>query len=313
MDITLIKSPAGNITGGIYFTYDPSDSAAYSFVALFALCTIAHFIYMFPLRSWFFVSFILGGICETFGYYGRSKCHDNVSDIGPWILQMILILGAPTFLAATVYMTLARITVALGAEEYSMISPRWLTKIYVLIDVICFISQFAGAGVQASGDATLIAMGNKVILGGLIFQIIAFCFFLFMAWRIAARFDQNQENYPGSNRYVESTWKKYFRALYAASILLIVRNLVRAVEYAQQVNSGGFTYATRNDDGSLTYIGKHTMTIGDREAYLYVFDAALMFLVVLIFLIIHPGKFIKDNRIMRAKRISNTEMEGLTK
>ncbi|KAF7858844.1 hypothetical protein EAF04_008886 [Stromatinia cepivora] len=275
MDITLIKSPEGNITGGIYFTYDPSG--------------------------------------ETFGYYGRSKCHDNISDIGPWILQMIFILGAPTFLAATVYMILARLTVALGAEGYSMIRPRWLTKIYVLIDIICFISQFAGAGAQASGDAQVIFMGNKVILGGLIFQIIAFCFFLFMAWRIAVHFGQNQERYSSSNRYAGSGWKKYFRALYAVSVLLIIRNLVCVIEYAQQVNSGGFAYATRNDDGSLTYIGKHTTTIGDKEVFLYLFDASLMFLVILIFLIIHPGEFTKDARAMNGKRLSSTEMEVLTK
>ncbi|KAF7941689.1 uncharacterized protein EAE97_006526 [Botrytis byssoidea] len=315
MDITLIQSPEGNITGGVYFTYNPSEPAAYGFTALFALLTLAHIINMFPLRSWYFISFILGGICETFGYYGRSKCHDNISDIGPWILQMILILGAPTFLAASVYMTLARLTVALGAEEHSMISPRWLTKIYVLIDVLCFFSQFLGAGVQASGDATVISVGNKVILGGLIFQIIAFFFFLYMAWRIGARFEKSQETHPSSLRYpeLERGWKKYFRALYAVSVLLIIRNLMRAIEYGQQATGGGFTFATRNDDGTLTYSGHRSKKIGDIEALLYVFDATPMFLVVLIFLIIHPGKFIKRARVVKGERLSVTEMESLTK
>ncbi|KAF7891437.1 uncharacterized protein EAF02_001762 [Botrytis sinoallii] len=300
MDITLIQSPEGNITGGVYFTYNPSEPAAYGFTALFALLTLAHIIYMFPLRSWYFISFILGGICETFGYYGRSECHDNINDLGPWILQMILILGAPTFLAASVYMTLARLTIALGAEEHSMISPR---------------CQFLGAGVQASGDATVIAVGNKVILGGLVFQIIAFFFFLHMAWRIGSRFEKIQETHPSSLRYpeLERGWKKYFRALYAVSVLLIIRNLMRAVEYGQQASGGGFSYATRNDDGTLTYVGHRSKKIGDIEALLYVFDAVPMFLVVLIFLIIHPGKFIKRARVVKGERLSVTEMEALTK
>ncbi|TGO31879.1 hypothetical protein BHYA_0390g00020 [Botrytis hyacinthi] len=315
MDITLIEGPGGNITGAIYFTYNPSGSAAYGFMALFALCTLAHIIYIFPLRSWYFINFILGGLCEVFGYYGRSKCHDNVSDLGPWILQMILILGAPTFLAASVYMTLARLTVALGAEEFSMISPRWLTKIYVLIDLLCFCSQFLGAGVQASGDARVISIGNKVILGGLIFQIVAFFFFLYMAWRIGSRFDKSQGNHPSSLRHpeLEKGWKKYFRALYAVSILLIIRNLVRAIEYAQQASGGGFQFATRNDDGTLTYTGEHKETIGDKEIFLYLFDAAPMFLAVLIFLVVHPGKFIKRARVVKGERLSVTEMEALTK
>lgn len=162
-----------------------------------------------------------------------------IAKMGSRILQMILILGAPNFLAATVYMTLARLTVALGVEDYSMIRPRWLTKIYVLIDFICFLSQFAGAGVQASGDATVISVENKVILGGLIFQIIALCFFLFMTWRIAARFGQIQETHSGSTCYLEPGWRKHFWALYAVSVLLIIRNLVRAIEYAQQMSGRG--------------------------------------------------------------------------
>ncbi|ESZ96748.1 hypothetical protein SBOR_2892 [Sclerotinia borealis F-4128] len=277
------------------------------------MLTIAHIIYMFPLRSWYFVSFILGGICETFGYYGRSLCHKNIASIGPWILQNILILGAPTFLAATVYMTLARITIALGAEEHSMIRPQWLTKIYVLIDVICFLSQFAGAGIQASGEQQVIAIGNKVIFGGLIFQIIGFGFFLYMAWRISTRFGQSQKSYSSSNRYLQSGWKKHFRALYAVSSLLIVRNLVRAVEYAQQVNSSGVTYASRNADGILEYHGQpHKGTIGDKEIFLYLFDAVMMCLVSLIFLIIHPGKLMKMARITKGEKLSSTEMEALT-
>jgi len=64
MDITLVYSPSGNITGAIYYTYNPSLPAAYIFMAMFAGVTLAHLIYMFPLRSWYFTNFVLGGICE---------------------------------------------------------------------------------------------------------------------------------------------------------------------------------------------------------------------------------------------------------
>lgn len=52
MDITLIRdSPTANITGAVYYTYNPSLPAAYILMATFALLTIAHCIYMFPLRT----------------------------------------------------------------------------------------------------------------------------------------------------------------------------------------------------------------------------------------------------------------------
>ncbi len=65
MDITLVQSPSGNLTGAVYYTYNPSLPAAYIFMTLFAGVTLAHFIYVFPLRSWYFTNFVLGGICKS--------------------------------------------------------------------------------------------------------------------------------------------------------------------------------------------------------------------------------------------------------
>lgn len=65
MDITLIReSEGGNITGAVYYPYNPSLPAAYGFMAAFAIATVVHIIYMFPLRTWYFINFILGGICK---------------------------------------------------------------------------------------------------------------------------------------------------------------------------------------------------------------------------------------------------------
>ena len=65
MDITLIRqSEGGNITGAVFYPYNPSQPPAYAFMALFAIATLAHIIYMFPLRAWYFITFILGGICK---------------------------------------------------------------------------------------------------------------------------------------------------------------------------------------------------------------------------------------------------------
>ena len=226
------------------------------------------------------------------------------------MLQNVLILGAPTFFAATVYMTLARLTVAIGAERFSMISPRWLTKLYVCIDILCFLSQFAGAGVQASGNATVISIGNKVILGGLIFQLVAFGFFIMIAWKVSVRFGQSEEIMYGGVELRPQGWRKHFRMLYAVSVLFIVRNVMRAVEYGQvAIGGGGFTFATRLDDGSLQYKGKRAARIGDHEFVLYVFDASMLFLVALGFLILHPGRFIKHARDAKGEKLLSTEMQ----
>lgn len=244
---------------------------------------------------------------ETFGYYGRTKAHDNVSNIGPWILQNVLILGGPTFLAATVYMTLGRYITALDSRDHAMIAPRWITRIYILIDFICFVSQFMGAGIQASGDPKVINIGNKAIFGGLVFQLIAFTFFVLMAIRVHSRLNSPHEVYTA----VPSRWsmsRKYFWGLYAVSLLFIVRNLVRAIEYAQQASSGGISYATRNKNGTITMPEKErSSSIGSNEIFLYIFDAAPMALVAVIFLLVHPGRMLRAARSARGERLLEME------
>lgn len=62
----------------------------------------------------------------------------------PYIIQSILLLLGPTLFAASIYMILGRLVVLLEAESYSMIRPRWLTKVFVLGDVLSFFAQGGG-------------------------------------------------------------------------------------------------------------------------------------------------------------------------
>jgi hypothetical protein len=65
-------------------------------------------------------------------------------------------------------------------------------------------------------------------------------------------------------------WRKHLIALYAASVLVMVRSIFRVVEYLQ-----GF-------DG---YLLSH-------EYYLYIFDAVLMLGVMVLFNVVHPSEVV---------------------
>lgn len=82
---------------------------------------------------------------EFIGYIGRAISSQQGHDwtIGPYIMQSLLILLAPAFFAASIYMSLARIIRSIGAEDRSFISPRSLTRIFVTGDVL---SLFVVAG-----------------------------------------------------------------------------------------------------------------------------------------------------------------------
>lgn len=65
--------------------------------------------------------------------------------LGPYILQTLLLLIAPTLYAASIYMALGRIVLATDGEAYCWIRRKWLTKIFLLGDIISFIMQGAGS------------------------------------------------------------------------------------------------------------------------------------------------------------------------
>jgi hypothetical protein len=51
---------------------------------------------------------------------------------------------APTLFAASIYMILGRLVRLLDAEQFALIRSRWLTKFFVMGDVLSFLSQGAG-------------------------------------------------------------------------------------------------------------------------------------------------------------------------
>lgn len=175
-------------------------------------------------------------------------------------------------------MTLGRLVLALDAARYSIIPPRWLAKIYVLIDVSCLGTQIAGTILPASGDEAIMDLSRNIVLGGLIAQVIALCFFVFMTWH--ARRGIRRGKVWAVMMDPGLRWENHFRALEAVTCLVIVRSLVRLVEYAQ------------GDDG---FVKTH-------EVFIYLFDATLMLLAMVVYLVLHPSRLIRDARGVEGTR-----------
>lgn len=119
-----------------------------------------------------------------------------------------------------------------------------------------------GAGILAKGSQDT---GNNIIIGGLIVQIIFFSFFVICSIVFQARIT----SHPTAESVADCVpWRKHLYALYATSILILIRSIFRVAEYVQ------------GNDGYLL----------STEVFIYIFDATLMFLVMLVFIIIHPSE-----------------------
>lgn len=99
---------------------------------------------------------------EGIGYIGRIVSHNNITAVGPYVVQSVLLLVAPALFvrlsrlhisldrfsillkAASIYVVLGRLIRKLHAERFSLIRINWLTKFFVAGDVLSFLMQSSG-------------------------------------------------------------------------------------------------------------------------------------------------------------------------
>ncbi|KAK3290354.1 RTA1 like protein-domain-containing protein [Chaetomium fimeti] len=244
------------------YRYELSLPAAIATAVVFLILTLLHIWRIYRHRSFYFTAFTVGGCFQVIGYCGRIWSHFDDTAIGGFVIQAILILIAPALYAASIYMILGRLIRALHAESTSIIPVKWMTKIFVVGDVLSFVLQAGGGGIQAAGTLEFYDIGEKIIIVGLFIQIFIFGFFLVTTVVFHSRFRQSNRT-VGQHPLIP--WKRHLTVLYVASSIIMVRSIFRVVEYLQ--GNGG-------------YLISH-------EVFLYVFDAVLMAAVMAIFCIFY--------------------------
>ncbi|RLL97510.1 hypothetical protein CFD26_107241 [Aspergillus turcosus] len=172
-------------------------------------------------KAYFFAPFIIGLLS---GYIARIFSHFDTTALGPYIIQTMLILIAPPLFTASIYMTLGRLILELDAEPASLIRGCWLTKIFVVGDIISFLLQCGGGGYMAAGTLDALETGEHIVIIGLAIQLLWFGFFIL----IASLF--------------------HWRALYTACMLILVRSVFRVIEFVQ--GNAGFIMS----HGYLLYV-----------------------------------------------------------
>ncbi|KAJ6049153.1 uncharacterized protein N7446_007520 [Penicillium canescens] len=252
------------------YHYNPSSGAAIPFAAIFGLSTVVHLWQLGRNKSWYFIPFLIGGLFEACGYVARFVSAEESPNwtTKPYIAQSLMLLLAPAFFAASIYMILGRIIHLLNGASCSLVRPSWLTKIFVAGDVLSFFIQSGGGGILATAkDKSKVNLGNNMIVVGLFVQILFFGFFIVVSFVFHRRMLATPSYVVGDTRV---PWTRYMKVLYIASTLVMIRSIYRVAEYAQ------------GSDGYLQ----------SKEFFIYVFDATLMLICCLLFNIFHPSKIL---------------------
>ncbi|KAK1450744.1 hypothetical protein CCUS01_02200, partial [Colletotrichum cuscutae] len=186
---------------------------------------------------------------EIVGYIGRALSATetpNWSTTSYTIQSLTLLLG-PALLAASIYMVLGRLIRFLEAEHLALIRTKWLTKLFLLGDVISFVTQGAGGAILSRAKSLSdVELGENIIIAGLAVQILFF---------------------------------------------------------------GGFIVVTCLFHYLAEYVTGSSGALMASEVYIYVFDAALMFLVAAVFNVFHPGTIIQTENKLTAISESSVPLD----
>lgn len=110
-------------------------------------------------------------------------------------------------------------------------------------------------------------LGENVIIAGLVVQILFFGFFVLVSVVFHRRITLRPTS---ASLDTLVNWKRYLLVLYFASVVVMVRCIYRVAEYIQ------------GQSGALQ----------SHEYLDYMFDALLMFQVMLTFIVFHPSKVV---------------------
>ena len=193
-------------------------------------------------------------------------------------MQSIFLLLAPVLFAASLYMTYGRCVLAVGGEKYSIISPRWTTRVFVFGDIFSFLIQSSGAGIQAQKNG--LEMGQHIIVGGLIFQLLMFGLFIYIVLSFNVRF---RRQHAVGRAPDDVPWQSCLVMLYATSAMIVVRNTFRVVEFGM----GSDSYLLQN------------------EWPVYVFDGLLMLATMACYFVWYPST------LRSGRRDSSTQLTSV--
>ncbi|KAF4629381.1 hypothetical protein G7Y89_g8765 [Cudoniella acicularis] len=206
-----------------------------------------------------------GETLMTLGYTERYLSAKSPDKVALYAAQSLFIILPPSLYAATMYMIYGRIVLFVNNPSASLIRPTRVTKIFVCGDVVAFLLQAGGGGMMTSaGNASL---GQKVIIGGLIFQLLFFGFFLVIALTFRRRMNNSPFSSTINSSYTKHTWQSLLRLLLIGAALIIGRCLFRVAEFGMGM------------DGFLM----------SKEAFMYIGDTMPMLIVQVMFHIVHAG------------------------
>ncbi|KAI9711516.1 MAG: hypothetical protein M1820_002080 [Bogoriella megaspora] len=182
-------------------------------------------------KTWSFgIVVFLGCLLETIGYIGRILTHQNPFG-GGFQIQIILIIVAPSFLSAGLYLTLKHVVLGID-PRLSRIKPKLYTWLFISADITSILLQFGGGGLEAAGahkpHSNEASIGNSMMMAGIVFQVVILTFFSLLSADYLRRVFSSNKRRLSENR-IHIVDSRDFRLFLIGICLALVAIYIRSV------------------------------------------------------------------------------------
>jgi hypothetical protein len=252
---------------GTLYGYTPSLGANAFFAAFFGLCFVANLGFGIYWKTWtYMIALCLGCGAEAAGYAGRLMMYkDPFSDIG-FQIQICLLIIAPAFVSAGIYVTLKHFTIQFG-ESWSRLRPAMYTYIFIAGDILSLVLQGAGGGLAATADpgSSLQDVGTNLMIAGVVFQVVILSVFGFLLVEYTIRTYRRRDQLSPSALSLISNLK--FRLFAGGVIVAYLGILTRCVYRIPELSGGWRNELMRNEpefialEGVMITLAVLTLTV----------------------------------------------------
>lgn len=212
------------------YDYVPSLTAGIIFGALYGLSSLYLFVQGIRRRRWFLV-ICFGGLAESIGWICRAVAHYYPCIENVFIVQIVLLIFAPAFFSAGLYVMLA--TLIRVRPDKSYWKPKTYLWFFCLCDLVSLVLQSLGGALAATANTNSGArLGADIMVAGILFQVAAMTIFLYLGSTFVSRV------WMPFARGIEDSKPRMFdrRTIWVsilASVMIYTRNIYRAVELIQ--------------------------------------------------------------------------------
>ncbi|KIM74982.1 hypothetical protein PILCRDRAFT_827692 [Piloderma croceum F 1598] len=251
----------------IAFNYEPSKVAAGITGGLYLLAGLALFTRLIKAKSWWGLCLPIASLITCSGFFVRIALDSSPNSVGVFTVEQLFIIVTPAAFLAFNYILYGRFIVNCVDPKYSLIRPNRVARLFVCSDIITFLVQGGGGGLETSNNRTTGKIGVRILLVGLVLQLISYACFVVILVHTHHKIVKDART-----NGLEPWWKLIW-LLYFSSVCILIRGIYRTAEFAQ--GQGG-------------YLVTH-------EIYFYLLDALPLLLAISIYIPFWPAKYLNSS------------------